>query len=267
MITLRYGLQRHFNKFGFDIVNDSKFKEANDMFHAVLVKLKKEGKGSVDHKDPITKEEFLKINSSTATDVNTPRGLQNKVFMDIMMHLCNRGRENLRNFSKKDFVVVTDSTNEKYVYLASDKLTKNHRGESLDDSRSQQGRMYETHKPDCPVEAFERYVSHLNPVCDDFFQRPKTSVESSEQVWYYNSPVGKNTLGEKMKKISLEAHTSKVYTNHCLRATSIHVLDASGFEARHIMSVSGHKSESSIKHYSYVDEAKKTHERMPFINE
>ena len=64
MITLRYGLQRHFNKFCFDIVSDSKFKEANDMFHAVLVKLKKEGKGSVDHKDPITKEDFLKIEYS-----------------------------------------------------------------------------------------------------------------------------------------------------------------------------------------------------------
>nr|XP_054760698.1 uncharacterized protein LOC129266966 [Lytechinus pictus] len=215
MITLRYGLQRHFSKFGFNIVNDPEFREANDMFHAVL--LKNEGKGSVDHKEPITKYDFLKIKLSTATDVNTPRGLQNKVFMDIMMHLCNRGRENLRNFSKKDFVV----------------------------------------KPDCPVETFELYVSHLNPACEDFFQRPKISVERNQQVWYYNSPAGKNTLGEKMKKISLEANTSKVYTNHCLRAMSILVLDASGFEARHIMSVSGHKSESSIKHYSYVDEAKK----------
>ncbi|XP_063952768.1 uncharacterized protein LOC135153558 [Lytechinus pictus] len=248
MITLRYGLQRHFSKFGFNIVNDPEFREANDMFHAVLVKLKKEGKGSVDHKEPITKDDFLKIKSSTVTDVNTPKGLQNKVFMDIMMHLCNRGRENLRNFSEKDFVVVKDSTNEKYVYLATDKLTKDHRGESLDDSRSQQGRMYQTHKPDCRVKTFELYVSHLNPACEDFFQRPKISGERNQQVWYYNSPAGKNTLGDKMKKISLEAHTSKVY---------IHVLDASGFEARHIMSVSGHKSESSIKHYSYVDEAKK----------
>ncbi|XP_072176075.1 LOW QUALITY PROTEIN: zinc finger MYM-type protein 2-like [Diadema setosum] len=259
MITLRYGLQRHFKKVSaFDVVNDPQFKEANEMFHAILVKLKKEGKGSVVHKDPITQEDMLKIKSSSALDVSTPRGLQNKVFVDIMLHLCNRGRENLRNFSKTDFDIATDSTNERYVYLASDKLTKNHRGESLDDSRSQQGRMYETHKPDCPVEAFQVYVSHLNPGNDDFFQRPKVNAESDEQVWYCNAPVGKNTLGDKMRKISLEAQTSKIYTNHCLRATSIHVLDASsGFEARHIMSVSGHKSESSIKHYAYVDEAKK----------
>ena len=30
-----------------DIVNDTQFKEANEMFHAMLVKLKQAGKGSV----------------------------------------------------------------------------------------------------------------------------------------------------------------------------------------------------------------------------
>ena len=44
-----------------DIVNDTQFKEANEMFHAMLVKLKQAGKGSVTHKDPISKEDFLKM--------------------------------------------------------------------------------------------------------------------------------------------------------------------------------------------------------------
>ena len=53
-----------------------------------------------------------------------------------------------------------------------------------------------------------------------------------------------------MKNISREANLSKEYTNHCIRATSVTVLDDSGFEARHIMSLSGHRSESSIRSYS-----------------
>lgn len=58
--------------------------------------------------------------------------------------------------------------------------------------------------------------------------------------------------------MSNQAGQSKVYTNHCLRATSITVLDRSGFEARHIMAVSGHQSESSMRSYaSYVDDKKK----------
>ena len=59
-----------------DTVNDTQFKEANEMFHAMLVKLKQAGKGSVSvtHKvkDPISKEDFLKIKSSSALDVDTP---------------------------------------------------------------------------------------------------------------------------------------------------------------------------------------------------
>ena len=59
-------------------MNDTQFKEANEMFHAMLVKLKvkQAGKGSVTHKvkDPISKEDCLKIKSSSVLDVDTPGG-------------------------------------------------------------------------------------------------------------------------------------------------------------------------------------------------
>ena len=71
-------------------------------------------------------------------------------------------------------------------------------------------------------------------------------------IWYDAAPLGKNTIGNKMKTMSASANLSKVYTNHCLRATCVTVLDQSGFEARHIIiSVSGHKAETSIKSYSH----------------
>ena len=53
-----------------------------------------------------------------------------------------------------------------------------------------------------------------------------------------------------MKSISIDAELSLLYTNHCIRATSVTILDERGFEARHIMSLSGHRSESSIRSYS-----------------
>ena len=61
-----------------------------------------------------------------------------------------------------------------------------------------------------------------------------------------------------MKVISQQAELSTTYTNHSIRATTITILDRSGFEARHIMSVSGHRNESSIKSYSKTDENTKT---------
>lgn len=53
-----------------------------------------------------------------------------------------------------------------------------------------------------------------------------------------------------MKTISSDAGLSQIYTNHCIRATCITTLDNNGFEARHIMSITGHKSETSIRAYS-----------------
>ena len=43
---------------------------------------------------------------------------------------------------------------------------------------------------------------------------------------------------------------SREYTNHSIRSTVINNLDAAGFEARHIIQISSHKSESTIKEYA-----------------
>ena len=53
-----------------------------------------------------------------------------------------------------------------------------------------------------------------------------------------------------MKTISVDRKLSQEYTNHCIRSTAVSVLDNNNVEARHIMRVSGHKSESSIRSYS-----------------
>jgi hypothetical protein len=45
------------------------------------------------------------------------------------------------------------------------------------------------------------------------------------------------------------AKLSRVYTNHCIRATCITLLSEAGFEGRHIITLSGHRSEEGIKGY------------------
>ncbi|KAJ8035841.1 hypothetical protein HOLleu_19640 [Holothuria leucospilota] len=60
-----------------------------------------------------------------------------------------------------------------------------------------------------------------------------------------------------MRKISEKAGCTQKYTNHSLRATTCTVLDEAGIPSRHIMSVTGHRSESSLKHYSCTSDQKK----------
>ena len=231
-----------------DINNDTAFKTACEAFAAVMVSLKRQGKGKIVHKQPLTTEDFTKLYSSDALDLNTPNGLQNKVFIDLMIHLCNRGRENLRDMKRSDFNICNDSNNNRHVVM-NDMLTKNHRGDSRD-GNSQEGRMYAI--PDyelCPVYSFEKYIDKLNTDVDYFWQQPNDPKKNT--AWYYKIPLGKNTLGDKMKNFSVLANLSSNYTNHCLRATCITTLDQSGFEARQIMAVSGQKSETSIRSYSH----------------
>ena len=110
----------------------------------------------------------------------------------------------------------------------------------------------------CPVKLFQLYISKLNPKRDDLWQKPKKDVSITEEVWYDNVPVGPHPLNNFMKQLSEKANLSRMYTNHCIRSTCITNLDESGFEARHITAVSGHKSETTIKNYSVkCPEAKK----------
>ena len=53
-----------------------------------------------------------------------------------------------------------------------------------------------------------------------------------------------------MAVLSEKAGLSSKYTNHSLRATSVHILDAAQIPSRHIMSVTGHKAEASLKTYT-----------------
>jgi hypothetical protein len=72
--------------------------------------------------------------------------------------------------------------------------------------------------------------------------------------------LGKSTLGQMMQRINKDADLSQVYSNHCVRAICIALLDESGYEGRHIMTISKHKSESSLKHYVSKAREKKKRE-------
>ena len=60
-----------------------------------------------------------------------------------------------------------------------------------------------------------------------------------------------------MKNLSKQLNLSKLCTNHSLRATTITLLDNKDFEARHIISISGNKTESSIRSNSRTDDTQK----------
>ena len=79
-------------------------------------------------------------------------------------------------------------------------------------------------------------------------------ASSEAIVWYDNMVVGERSLGDILRRISKEANLSRIHTNHSIRATTVTILDKSGFEARHVMTVSGHRNESSTRADSKTDQ-------------
>jgi hypothetical protein len=101
----------------------------------------------------------------------------------------------------------------------------------------------------CPVSSFLKYFEKLNPKQDRLWQKPLSKISGHEAVWYANCPVGKNPIASFMSRMSQEHDLDDTYTNHCARVSAISALNAE-YEARHIMALSGHKSETSIRRYS-----------------
>jgi hypothetical protein len=253
-VSLRYGLSKHIKKeMGLDIASDTEFVTSQAIFQAMCTKIKKAGLGSTEHYPPISEEDLkrLYINDHHAFDINTPVGLQQKVWFEIVFYLCRRGRENIREMNKDTFKIGKDASGQEYVVQAIDEADKNHGSKDKPNDTIGEGRIYSIPgNMACPVLSFRKYLSKLNDECPDLWQRPLDSF-IDEDRWYCNAPIGKNPLGGFMKRISAAAKLSMMYTNHSVRATHISTLDDAGYEARHIMRMSGHKSEASIRSYSH----------------
>ena len=65
---------------------------------------------------------------------------------------------------------------------------------------------------------------------------------------------------------SIQLDGIDIYTNHSIWATVISHLDKSGFEACHIIALSSHKSEATIKEYSVVCPSNKRKEMFESLN-
>ena len=244
---IRHGVQRHFKKTrNIDIINDSEFTRSSTSYTAQCVVMKKSGLAKVNHKEPLTLVDVKKLYSSGVFDIDNPASLQRKVFFELELYFCRRAMENLRTLTKRSFAVKTDEYGTEYVELDIEEFEKNH-GAFDDDYEG--GVMMAKNRTTCPVASFKKYLSKLNPSIDTLFQRPR-SEGNDHRPWYDAQVVGIKTLEKMMKTISVDAGLSQIYTNHCIRATCITTLDEVGFPARHIMSVSGHRSEASVRSYS-----------------
>lgn len=171
--SLHYGLVAHLKQSRqIDILSDTAFTKSNEVYKAVMVSLKKDGKGETEHKEPLSKDDLKKLyDHPFVFNTENPSGLLNKVFFEVLFYLCRRGRENLKDHKKTTFSTLSDSTGRRYVCQSVGELDKNHRADARSYETIGDSRMYELRgNPRCPVASFEKYLSKLHPQCDSLWQ-------------------------------------------------------------------------------------------------
>ncbi|VDI44001.1 Hypothetical predicted protein, partial [Mytilus galloprovincialis] len=161
-----------------------------------------------------------------------------------------RGQENLSQLKVDEFKVDSDQKGQMYVRKLTTELTKNHQG-TTNEPEGSGGMMYATGTDRCPVKSFVKYLKKHNNASNRLFLHPKNSFSEQDDMWFRNEPIGQNTIKVFMKNLSKSAKLSREYTNHCIRSTCITLLDYSGFQSRHIKTISGHRNEASLSSYCY----------------
>lgn len=214
--------------------------------------MRKAGLDKTTRHTPITPEHLKQLYQSGAFLTSTPTTLQNKVFFELSLHFGRRGREGLRELKTDMIKLETSPSGQEYATLTCVPHEKNYQGVGSHATEEHDQCMYATGRDTCPVASLKLYLSHLNPDCPWFFQRPKTTNYKGKVIWYCSSAVGANALANFMLKIGTAANLSHRYTNHCIRATAVTTLREAGVAPNDIQAVTGHKSLASIDHYSRV---------------
>ncbi|XP_072050154.1 uncharacterized protein [Amphiura filiformis] len=118
--NLRNGLNRHLKNKGqaIDLRTEAVFAESNLTFDATKAELKHQGFGDTKSYSPIDENDVLKLYESGVFNQDTPQCLQNKVWFELILYICLRGRENLRKLERDHFAIGEDSNGRRYVYQA-----------------------------------------------------------------------------------------------------------------------------------------------------
>ena len=187
LVNVRAGLNRHLISPPYDrkvnLMHDTAFQGANQVFYGLIRTLKQQRLDRTVHKSALTEADFKKLYSCGILDTNNPVTLQNKVFVEVNLHFCRRGREGLRELKKDSFVKKSDSNGRTYITLGFNELEKNHQGFDKRDYQ-EEPRMYEQEGDQCPVKSFDLYVSKLHPECRAFFSAlQKNSMGKKHGLW------------------------------------------------------------------------------------
>ncbi|XP_055076574.2 zinc finger MYM-type protein 4 isoform X2 [Misgurnus anguillicaudatus] len=255
---LRSGLNRYINDPPINRIlclwKDPEFTSSNNVFVEVIKKLRRERRDKTAHHPALTEADYNKIRHSPVLNPNTPEGLVNKVWFDVQLHMGRRAKKSNRQLKPDSFIIHKDEKGRKYATL-DEFCTKDYKdaaGEINKICLRLGGFMFEhPGDPLCPVASLEKYLSLLPPDPPAFYLHPKRT-NYSKNDWYTKEPMGLNGLGSMLPRICRAADTKTIYTNHCLRRSTVHKFSDARLAATGNVLLTVHSRESSLQNATEV---------------
>ncbi|XP_071135768.1 uncharacterized protein KIAA1958-like [Mytilus edulis] len=257
--SIQSSINRHLmEKSGINILKDKEFHHSREVLSAKRKHLKSQGLGNKKMKaDPFSSSEIDMLFEQNLLGTGNPEALLNTIWLNNTLHFGMRGRKEHTDMLFGDIKMMTTASGEQYLEY-NERLTKTRTGHS--DSRAFAPKMFATpDNPRCPVNAFKQYICHrpedaLTPD-SRFYLSIKRMVqpdasENAKQTWFTMQPLGKNTLGDLAKKMSMKGGLTGRKVNHSVRKTTVSSLLHSNVEATTVMQLTGHKNVASVNEYS-----------------
>ena len=237
-------LNRYLRKAGYphDLNDTTLFNMSNQMLAAKKKSLKSKGQGNRPYASRAVtnaEEDTLWVQQQFGYD--TPRQLQFTLWYFFTKCFGLRGRDEHRQLKFGDIELVSHE-DRKYLTF-NERTTKTRDGAGRSDRRENKPRLYSIGTNRDPVRAYEVFLQHrpasMNVPDAPFYLSvmPDTKIAANgEGDWFYPRPMGKNTLGDMMKKSSMEAGIQKK-TNHSARKSTVHSLRKAGVPPHKVMQV------------------------------
>ena len=148
-----------------NIITDSMFIAANNMFNSKQKLFRKSHNSKPKHKPTIEDGDLQKMRTYFSSNLMRPEVNQEMTWFNLCYYFGRRGREGWRDMSKETFAVRVDDMDKRYIAQVETESTKNHQSENQDSSDYSDIRVYEQQFL-CPVASFEKHLKQLNDKCD-----------------------------------------------------------------------------------------------------
>ena len=253
-------IQRHLddNNAKVNILKDEEFKVSREVLKSKRRELRKHRKGNKPNATvALTNEDIERIFEENKFGVHDPEVLSRMMWFLLTLHFGHRARHEARQMKFGDIVFKKDeASGEEYLEWTTERESKTRHGDENKHQRSFRRKAYETGDRKCPVSCFKKFINRRPQEAKTpksrFFLAVRHRREPDDQIWYLNSSLGKNKIGEFLSSATkdLPMSASGKFTNHSVRKTCIKTLLDSGVSHNNVAQLSGHKSLKSLDSYA-----------------